>query len=142
MTHIPTDSFELRNREQGLDESVSLKNKMMACPHCGTPLITTFSIPGVEKYCPKCKQTGDVLWGKIVKKTKKLHDQFKKYLEEFRKIEADLLTGENYDCHLCNVDTRKNYKRANHLNHASQKEIRRHKRALKLLLGGNHGGKK
>jgi hypothetical protein len=142
MIHVPTDKFQLRNREWKPGKFTSMTDKMMVCPHCGTPLITTFSIPGAEKYCLKCKKTGDVLWGEIVKKTKKLCDQFKECLVEFQKLEANLLTGENYDCYSCRTDMRKNFRRANHLNHATPKELQRHKRTLKLLLGGNHGGKK
>jgi hypothetical protein len=143
MTHVPTDSFELRNREQGPDGSIVIAKGMTVCPHCGTPLITTFSIPGAEKYCLKCKRTGDVLWGNIVKRTKKLHNQFGRYLKAFQKLEADLITSENYNrCRICRMEMRQNFRRANHFDHASPEELRRHKRTLKLLLGRNHSGKK
>lgn len=142
MTNVPTDSFELRNREQKPGESISITDRMMVCPHCGTPLITTFSIPGAEKYCPKCKRTGDVLWGSIVKRTDKLYNQFKKYLKAFQKLEVRLVTSENPNCHTCRMEARNNFQRANHFNHASPKELQRHEKTLKLLLGKKYNGKR
>jgi hypothetical protein len=140
--HLPTDKFELRNREQKSGKSISIADRMMVCPHCRTPLITTFSIPGVEKYCPKCKRTGDVLWGEIVERTKKLHHQFRVYLAKFQELEVNLVTSENYDCHACRMKARKDFQRSNHFDHASPKELQRHERTLKLLLEKNHRGKK
>jgi ribosomal protein L37AE/L43A len=107
--------------------------KIMVCPNCGTPLISTFLFPGAEWFCMKCKARGGLIgFGKEVVATKELLSVLYPLRKKFERHASHIWIGGAFKVGCSKCITQGQYK-SYHAWHLTPEEKVRQDNSVKAL---------